>query len=58
VYPNVALTDLREKFLDVAVWNSNEAGEDEVFGKITLRLSGETLLGIKGSEVKNVLINF
>ncbi len=41
VYPNITWRDLRGKMLEVCAWNNNPVGEDELFGKVVLSLSGE-----------------
>lgn len=40
VYPNVSVNDLKEKQLEVCAWNYNPTGNDELFGKVILPLSG------------------
>ncbi|CAL8082069.1 unnamed protein product [Orchesella dallaii] len=44
VYPNVSVNELKEKLLEVCVWNYNSTGDDELFGKVILPLSEEGIL--------------
>jgi len=43
VYPNITLSDLKEKYLEISAKNYNPSGdEDSLFGKVLLYLSGKS----------------